>query len=85
MDFTYICTVKGHISIFLGKSTWINSFVNYFYFDSLKEAIEGNKETPVVTIPTKFTFYKESIEHVIKFGNPNDNEVHASGASSTQG
>ena len=68
----------------VGKSTWINSFANYLYFSTLDEAIQGNKECPVVAIPSQFTVHCQGQEQVISIGGNDANEVHDVGASNTQ-
>ena len=54
----------------VGKSTFINSFINYVKFSSLKDAIDGELECP---IPVNFKTYKidkngEYIEKDVQFG-----------------
>ena len=51
----------------VGKSTFINAFVNYLTFKTLKEAQNGK---PVVIIPVSFllTVGKNFDEHTVKFG-----------------
>ncbi|PKC66902.1 hypothetical protein RhiirA1_379475 [Rhizophagus irregularis] len=67
----------------VGKSTFINAFVNYLRFDTLKEAKSGNME---VLISSKFTLTDENYDtQTIKIGNDDPNEhVENVGMSSTQ-
>ncbi|CAF4589804.1 unnamed protein product, partial [Rotaria socialis] len=55
----------------VGKSTFINAFVNYLTFETLKEA-KSNR--PVVLIPVSFlvTTGDNSEEHIVKFGDTSD-------------
>jgi len=69
----------------VGKSTWINAFANYLYFDTLSEAIDSSKATPVVAIPSKFTITEGDDTKEIIIGEQDDNEKHDIGVSSTQG
>lgn len=56
----------------VGKSTFINAFVNYLKFDSLIDAKSRNMG---VFIPSKFTVTNENCEmKTIKLGNDNSNE-----------
>ena len=59
----------------VGKSTFINAFANYLYFDSLENAKTGQ---PIVVIPVSFlmTTNDDFEERLIKFGEPNSNENH---------
>jgi hypothetical protein len=59
----------------VGKSTFINAFVNYLTFDSLEQAAAGE---PVVLIPVSFllTFSHNFQEFVVKFGDTDRNEDH---------
>ncbi|CAG8722421.1 34411_t:CDS:2 [Gigaspora margarita] len=71
----------------VGKSTFINAFVNYLKFDSLDSAIRGKME---VLIPFFFTITDENYENeqIVKIESDdlNDsNEQLEKGASSTQG
>ncbi|PKC66011.1 hypothetical protein RhiirA1_513175 [Rhizophagus irregularis] len=67
----------------VGKSTFINAFVNYLRFDTLNEAKSGNME---VLISSKFTLTDENYDtQTIKIGNDDPNEqVQNVGMSSTQ-
>ncbi len=68
----------------VGKSTFINAFVNYLTFDSLEQAVTGE---PVVLIPVSFliTVTDKLEEFVVKFGDVDVNEDHNhSGQSVTQ-
>jgi GTPase SAR1 family protein len=68
----------------VGKSTFINAFVNYLTFDSLEQAVTGK---PVVLIPVSFliTVTDKLEEFVVKFGDVDVNEDHNhSGQSVTQ-
>src|SRR6266487_1984929 len=67
----------------VGKSTFINSFVNYLKFDTLNEAKSGNME---VLISSKFTITDDNFEtKTIKIGNDDLNEkLESIGMSSTQ-
>ncbi|KAK4872830.1 hypothetical protein RN001_014859 [Aquatica leii] len=66
----------------VGKSTFINAFLNYVSFSSLSEAKNGNLQ---VAIPSQFSITDENYEErVIQIGNDN-NESMEIGASATQG
>ncbi|CAB4492071.1 unnamed protein product [Rhizophagus irregularis] len=67
----------------VGKSTFINAFVNYLKFDTLEEAKSGNME---VLISSKFTITDDKYEtKTIKIGNDDSNErLENIGMSSTQ-
>ncbi|CAB4483553.1 unnamed protein product [Rhizophagus irregularis] len=68
----------------VGKSTFINAFVNYLRFDTLNEAKSGNME---VLISSKFTLTDENYDtQTIKIGKDDPNEQSENvGMSSTQG
>ncbi|PKY41532.1 hypothetical protein RhiirA4_441362 [Rhizophagus irregularis] len=56
----------------VGKSTFINAFVNYLKFDTLEDAKSGNME---VLISSKFTLTDENYDtQTIKIGNDDPNE-----------
>ena len=59
----------------VGKSTFINAFANYLYFDSLEKAKTGQ---PVVVIPVSFvmTTGEDFEEHSVNFGEIDPNENH---------
>ncbi|CAF3398635.1 unnamed protein product [Rotaria sp. Silwood2] len=59
----------------VGKSTFINAFANYLYFQSLDEAQHGK---PIVIIPVSFTMTINDNfdEQIIKFGEIDSNENH---------
>ena len=68
----------------VGKSTFINALANYMRYESLKQ-IEDND--PIVLIPTSFLVTTRIIkrtnsrmtdfnEIIIRFGKPDDNELH---------
>ncbi|CAF1078440.1 unnamed protein product [Rotaria sordida] len=68
----------------VGKSTFINAFVNYLKFDNLQQAERGE---PVVLIPVSFliTIGNQFEEFIVKFGNIDSNENHEhQGQSVTQ-
>ena len=68
----------------VGKSTFINAFVNYLKFDSLQQAEQGE---PVVLIPVSFliTIGDQFDEYIVNFGNSDSNENHEhQGQSVTQ-
>ena len=58
----------------VGKSTWINGFQNYLYFDDLDEAM--NSPEFHVLIPSIFVYTQDGIEIDIKVGERDSNEVH---------
>ena len=60
----------------VGKSTWINSFQNYMYFDNLREAIITQEFH--VLIPSRFTFISEE-ERTIQVGDHDIYEAMESG------
>lgn len=66
----------------VGKSTWINGFINFLTFDSLKEAEENDLHT---LIPSEFTVCDEFFNEIIVSTGTSDNEVHKPGQSATQG
>ncbi len=59
----------------VGKSTFINAFVNYLMFDTLQQA---EKSEPVVLIPVSFltTVGDQFKEMIVKFGDVDSNENH---------
>jgi hypothetical protein len=68
----------------VGKSTFINAFVNYLKFETLQQAERGE---PVVLIPVSFliTVGDQFDEFIVKFGNVDPNEDHEhQGQSVTQ-
>ncbi|CAF3348672.1 unnamed protein product [Rotaria socialis] len=68
----------------VGKSTFINAFVNYLKFDTLQQAEHGE---PVVLIPVSFllTVGDRFDEVIVNFGDVDSNEDHAhQGQSVTQ-
>ena len=68
----------------VGKSTFINAFVNYLKFEKLSEAKEGELD---VLIASKFTVMDDNYEmKSIKIGDDDPNELtDNNGTSSTQG
>uniref|UniRef100_T1IQV5 Uncharacterized protein n=1 Tax=Strigamia maritima TaxID=126957 RepID=T1IQV5_STRMM len=65
----------------VGKSTWINSFINYLKFSSLEDA---SKNELLSVTSTKFNLTDENdITHTICFGE-DENEVLEPGQSTTQ-
>ncbi|UJR14435.1 hypothetical protein I4U23_001432 [Adineta vaga] len=70
----------------IGKSTFINAFINYLTFETLERA---QSKTPAVVIPVEFmiTVGDHFEEHRIKFGENNDSmneDFHHPGHSVTQ-
>ncbi|CAF2862033.1 unnamed protein product [Rotaria sp. Silwood2] len=70
----------------VGKSTFINAFVNYLTFKTLNEAEQGK---PIVLIPVSFLMAvgKNFEEHAVKFGNSdsfNNEDFDHPGQSVTQ-
>jgi septin family protein len=68
----------------VGKSTFINAFVNYLMFDTLQQAEQSQ---PVVLIPVSFliTTGHQFDEFIVKFGDTDSNENHEhQGQSVTQ-
>lgn len=67
----------------VGKSTWINSIVNYFIYESLEEAKRGGV---ICTIPTTVTAFDPETyeEYEIQIGEKEDSEVTEIGKSGTQ-
>jgi GTPase SAR1 family protein len=68
----------------VGKSTFINAFVNYLKFETLEQAERGE---PVVLIPVSFLLTRgdQFDEFIVKFGNDDINEDHEhEGQSVTQ-
>lgn len=78
-DESFIEPLSTDINILLlgpsgvGKTTFINAFINYMYYGSLDEAIEGELK---VVIPTCFTYMDEETlkETRIVIGEPDDDE-----------
>lgn len=66
----------------VGKSTWINGFVNFLTYGSLQEA-EQNELCSL--IPSQFTVCDENLEQILVSTGTDDNEVHTQGQSATQG
>ncbi|RHZ62066.1 hypothetical protein Glove_344g51 [Diversispora epigaea] len=68
----------------VGKSTFINAFVNYLKFDTLNDALSGDME---VLISSKFTTMDKDYEmRTVKIGNNDSNEyLENAGSSATQG
>jgi len=67
----------------VGKSTWINGFANYLYFDSMHEAMES--EDQVAVIPSKFSFTNDNGESMdVLIGEEGENENFSPGQSATQ-
>ena len=68
----------------VGKSTFINAFVNYLAFDTFQQAERGE---PIALIPVSFitTINPQFDEFIVRFGSPNVNEFHnEDGQSVTQ-
>lgn len=65
----------------VGKSTWINSLVNYLSYDSLEEAEKGGMKS---LIPTQFTVYTEDDQEIVVSTGSSKNEIHTPGYSATQ-
>ncbi|XP_038059614.1 uncharacterized protein LOC119730688 [Patiria miniata] len=65
----------------VGKSTWINGFINYLYYDGLEEAMNA-KEFQVL-IPSSFTFTRDGEETKIMVGESDTNEIMEVGKSAT--
>ena len=65
----------------VGKSTWINGFINYMTFEDLEEARKVNE--PRVLIPSKFTIIYEEKEKEIVIGGTDANENFTVGQSAT--
>ena len=59
----------------VGKSTFINAFVNYLSFETLQEA---RSHQPVVLMPVSFliTVGDDFQERIVTFGDPDSNEDH---------
>ncbi|XP_038059651.1 uncharacterized protein LOC119730712 [Patiria miniata] len=66
----------------VGKSTWINGFINYLYYADLKEAMNA-KEFQVL-IPSSFTFTQQGNEKMIMVGESDNNENMEAGKSATK-
>ena len=81
------CRPRHEINVLLlgetgvGKSTFINAFVNYLKFESLDQAERGD---PVVLIPVSFliTIGNKVDKFVVKYGNVDSNEDHEHQAES---
>ena len=69
----------------VGKSTFINSVINYVTYLTLDAASES-ESSPLSLIPASFSHIDEFCEsHKIEYGESNSNEVFLPGQSSTQG
>lgn len=70
----------------VGKSTWINSIVNYLQYETLEDAEKGGVEC---VIPAQFSvtyLAKEGqMQQIVKIGDDDPNEITSSGKSATQG
>ena len=66
----------------VGKSTWINGFINYLYFADMAEAMNA-KEFHVL-IPSSFTFTQRGEGKTIKIGEADANETMVPGKSATK-
>ncbi|XP_072028096.1 uncharacterized protein [Amphiura filiformis] len=66
----------------VGKSTWINGFINYNYFADIQEAI--NSKAFHVLIPSSFTFTQQGEEKEILIGDTDTNENMEAGKSATK-
>ena len=70
----------------VGKSTWINSIVNYLQYDTLEDAENGGV---ICTIPasfiTTYTIDQTVMKQVVQVGDEDDNEITAVGKSATRG
>ncbi|KAJ8034997.1 Neoverrucotoxin subunit beta [Holothuria leucospilota] len=65
----------------VGKSTWINGFVNYLLHSDMNEAI--NADELKVLIPSSFTITQNGEERKIMVGAPDSNETMEVGKSAT--
>ncbi|KAF9431327.1 hypothetical protein BGZ76_000460 [Entomortierella beljakovae] len=66
----------------VGKSTWINSLVNYMTYSTLQEAQESG---PIFKIPSSYTMYDEDMNEIkVIMGDASENERSKVGASATQ-
>ncbi|CAG8547927.1 725_t:CDS:1 [Diversispora eburnea] len=87
---TLIATSQKELNVLLlgetgvGKSTFINAFINYLKFDTLNDALSGDME---VLISSKFTTMDKDYEmRTVKIGNNDANEhLENVGSSATQG
>ncbi|KAL4721759.1 hypothetical protein ACLX1H_011253 [Fusarium chlamydosporum] len=67
----------------VGKSTFINAFVNYLLYDSLQDALDAENFT--FAIPGYFEFPDKTIQgrmHKVAFGSENETEVMSTGGQS---
>lgn len=65
----------------VGKSTWINAFINHLTFESLQEAERNNFCS---LIHSEFTILDEDFNEINVFTGVDKNEVKKAGASQTQ-
>lgn len=65
----------------VGKSTWINSFINFLTYESLSEAETGGLCT---LIPSKFTVYDSYTKPTTVRTGVSENEIFQVGQSATQ-
>lgn len=68
----------------VGKSTFINSFLNYLRFDTFEDACEKYHHVHCA-IPTKFTIIDDQFNERIIQESSNDNESNVAGESATLG
>ncbi|KRT78595.1 Ankyrin repeat-containing protein [Oryctes borbonicus] len=67
----------------VGKSTFVNAFINYINFNSLDEAVKA--KDLYCLVPSNFAITDENYErHVVTCGNQHENETFEAGQSSTQ-
>lgn len=65
----------------VGKSTWINAFLNFVNYDTLEEA---EKENLLTLIPSNFTVCNEDFEQITVNTGTDKNETQIAGQSATQ-
>ncbi|XP_038059627.1 uncharacterized protein LOC119730696 [Patiria miniata] len=86
-ELSYLRAIKERNILILGetgvgKSTWINGFINYLYYANLEEAM--NAKEFHVSIPSSFTFTQQGKAKKVMVGESDTNEKVKAGESATK-